>query len=230
MYFAIDLDFFFVFVCGNESCLLVYFGNFLGVQEAFYCSSKVLTISFHKYEKGFFPIDSGSLQEIGESWGRGFNINLPLHHGITDEQYLSLFTRLLPKISTNFSPEVFVIQCGADTLFNDPMKSFNLTSKSLLDCIQQILDLNKPIVFLGGGGYHLADTARLWTLITSLCLNEQLDEDIPEHDYFTSYGPDFTLQTWSGNRVNKNTLTYLDSLIDYIETNQIVLMKKHFLS
>ena len=189
----------------------------------------MLTISFHKYEKGFFPINSGGLEEIGESWGEGFNINLPLHHGINDEQYVLLFTRLLPRISSNFSPDIFVVQCGADTLFNDPMKSFNLTSKSLLNCIQQIINLNKPILFLGGGGYHIADTARLWTLITGLCLNQTLDEDIPEHEYFSYYGPDFTLETWPGNRANKNTSTYLDSLIDSIERNQIVLMKKHFL-
>ena len=204
--------------------------GFVGVQDAFFCSSKVLTVSFHKYEKGFFPINSGGLEEMGETWGRGFNINIPLHHGINDEQYLSLFTRIFPMISSTFSPDVFIVQCGADTLFNDPMKSFNLTSKSILQCVQQIIDLNKPMILLGGGGYHIADTARLWTLITSISLKQTIDYDIPEHDYFTFYGPDFTLDTWPGNRSNRNTSAYLDSLIDYIETNQIVLMKKHFCS
>ncbi len=185
----------------------------------------MLTVSFHKYETGFFPINSGGLEEIGETWGRGFNINIPLHHGIDDQQYLSLFTRLLPKIQSAFQAEVFVVQCGADTLFDDPMKSFNLTTKSLLNCIQQIIDLNKPILFLGGGGYNIADTARLWTSITGLCLNEILDNDIPEHDYFSCYGPDFTLQTWPGNRTNKNQQTYLDHLVNYIEKNQIDLIK-----
>ncbi len=185
----------------------------------------MLTVSFHKYEAGFFPINSGGLEEIGETWGRGFNINIPLHHGIDDQQYLSLFTRLLPKIQSAFQAEVFVVQCGADTLFDDPMKSFNLTTKSLLNCIQQIIDLNKPILFLGGGGYNIADTARLWTSITGLCLNEILDNDIPEHDYFSYYGPDFTLQTWPGNRTNKNQQIYLDHLVNYIEQNQIDLIK-----
>jgi histone deacetylase 8 len=200
----------------------------LGLQEAFYCSSKVLTVSFHKYETGFFPINSGGLDEIGETWGRGFNINIPLHHGINDQQYLSLFTRLLPKIQSTFQAEVFVVQCGADTLFDDPMKSFNLTTKSLLNCIEQILQLNKPILLLGGGGYNIADTARLWTSMTGLCLDEILDNDIPEHDYFSYYGPDFTLETWPGNRTNKNTSAYLEYLVNYIEENQIdlILSKK----
>ncbi|CAF0765649.1 unnamed protein product [Rotaria sp. Silwood1] len=196
-----------------------------GLQEAFYCSSKVLTVSLHKYEAGFFPINSGGLDEIGETWGRGFNINVPLHHGINDDQYLSLFMRLLPKINSSFQPEVFVVQCGADTLFGDPMKSFNLTTKCIINCIEQIINSNKPTLLLGGGGYNIADTARLWTLITGICLNEKLDNDIPEHDYFSYYGPDFTLETWPGNRTNKNSQKYIDSLLDYIEHNQIDIMK-----
>ncbi|CAF4956278.1 unnamed protein product, partial [Rotaria sp. Silwood1] len=195
------------------------------LQEAFYCSSKVLTVSLHKYEAGFFPINSGGLDEIGETWGRGFNINVPLHHGINDDQYLSLFMRLLPKINSSFQPEVFVVQCGADTLFVDPMKSFNLTTKCIINCIEQIINSNKPTLLLGGGGYNIADTARLWTLITGICLNEKLDNDIPEHDYFSYYGPDFTLETWPGNRTNKNSQKYIDSLLDYIEHNQIDIMK-----
>ncbi|CAF2765352.1 unnamed protein product [Rotaria sp. Silwood2] len=168
----------------------------------------------------------GGLDEIGETWGRGFNINVPLRHGINDDQYLSLFMRLLPKINSSFQPEVFVVQCGADTLFGDPMKSFNLTTKSIINCIEQIINLNKPMLLLGGGGYNIADTARLWTSITGICLNETLDNDIPEHDYFSYYGPDFTLETWPGNRTNKNSQKYIDSLLDYIEHNQIDIIKR----
>jgi histone deacetylase 8 len=185
-----------------------------------------LTISLHKYETGFFPINSGALNEIGESWGRGFNINIPFHHGIDDNQYLSLFTRLLPKINSSFQPEVFVVQCGADTLFGDPMKSFNLTTNCIINCVKQIINLNKPILLVGGGGYNLPDTARLWTSIIGICLDELLDNDIPEHDYFSYYGPDFTLNTWPGNRTNKNSQKYIDSLLEYVEQNQIDLIKR----
>ena len=196
-----------------------------GLQEAFYCSSKVLTVSLHKYETGFFPLNSGGLEEIGETWGRGYNINIPFHHGVNDEQYLSTFTRLLPKISQSFQPQVFVLQCGADTLFADPMKSFNLTTKSIVQCVKEVLDLDKPVLILGGGGYHLPDTARLWTSITAACLEESLDNDIPEHDYFPFYGPDFTLETWPGNRSNKNSVSYLDEVLDYVEKHQVHLIQ-----
>lgn len=189
-----------------------------------------MTVSLHKYENGFFPLNSGSLEEIGEAWGRGYNINVPLHHGINDQQYFDIFTRLLPLIEQSFHPEVFVLQFGADTLFGDPMKSFNLTSQCLVKCFEQILQFDRPMLILGGGGYNLADTARLWTSITARCLQVQLDNDIPEHDYFPSYGPDFTLATWPGNRPNKNTQIYLDSLIEFIEKNQISIIRNQIRS
>ena len=185
----------------------------------------MLTVSLHKHERGFFPVDAGGLTEIGDAWGRGYNINLPFHHGIDDQQYLAIFTRLLPMINVSFQPDAFVVQCGADTLFADPMKSFNLTTKAPVNCVQQIIELNKPTLLLGGGGYNPADTARLWTSITGACLGEKLDNDIPEHDYFPRYGPDFTLETWPGNRTNKNTQEYLDGVLEYIERNQIDLIR-----
>lgn len=181
----------------------------------------MLTVSLHKHEPGFFPVDAGALTEIGQAWGRGYNINVPLHHGIDDTQYVSLFSRLLAKINATFRPQVFVVQCGADTLFADPMKSFNLTGTTIVACIEQLIESNKPMLLLGGGGYNIADTARLWTSIIAVCLQTKLDQDIPEHDFFSSYGPDFTLATWPGNRTNKNTAKYLDDVLEYIERNQI---------
>lgn len=197
-----------------------------GVQEAFYCSSKVLTVSLHKHEPGFFPSNSGSLEEIGDSWGRGFNINFPFRHGVNDEQYLQVFSKLLSKIVDSFNPEVFVVQCGGDTLFADPMKSFNLTSHAIVKCVKQIIDLDKPTLLLGGGGYNIADTARLWTSIVAMCLDVQIDDDIPEHDYFSHYGPDFTLKTWPGNRPNKNDQSHLDEMFHFIEANQIKIIQE----
>jgi acetoin utilization deacetylase AcuC-like enzyme len=40
-----------------------------GVEEAFYSSSNVFTISFHMHGVGLFPVDSGDLESTGK--GRG---------------------------------------------------------------------------------------------------------------------------------------------------------------
>jgi len=39
-----------------------------GVQEAFYYSNRIVTLSFHRYGAGFFP-GTGSIDEIGEARG-----------------------------------------------------------------------------------------------------------------------------------------------------------------
>ncbi|CAM9855906.1 unnamed protein product [Sphacelaria rigidula] len=56
-----------------------------GVQEAFYMSDKVMTVSFHHLAKGFFP-GSGHCSETGAGKGRGFNLNVPLMEGEKGEK------------------------------------------------------------------------------------------------------------------------------------------------
>ncbi len=48
-----------------------------GVQEAFYTTDRVMTVSFHKYGDYFFPM-TGDLLEIGHDRGRYYSINVPL--------------------------------------------------------------------------------------------------------------------------------------------------------
>ena len=71
-----------------------------GVQEAFYFTDRVMTVSFHKYGNNFFPgtgefqieLFGGSspvslvcMYEIGAETGRYYSINVPLREGITDD-------------------------------------------------------------------------------------------------------------------------------------------------
>ncbi|CAN0203713.1 unnamed protein product, partial [Hapterophycus canaliculatus] len=51
-----------------------------GLQEAFYFSNKVMTMSFHHLAKGFFP-GAGQCSERGAGSGRDFNLNIPLKEG-----------------------------------------------------------------------------------------------------------------------------------------------------
>ena len=57
-----------------------------GVEEAFFTTNRVMTVSFHQYGEEFFP-GSGSIDSIGEASGRHYSINVPLKPGITDDQY-----------------------------------------------------------------------------------------------------------------------------------------------
>jgi len=53
-----------------------------GVEEAFYTSNRVMTVSFHRYGD-FFP-GTGDVKEVGVGEGAGYSLNVPLKRGIDD--------------------------------------------------------------------------------------------------------------------------------------------------
>lgn len=89
-----------------------------GVQEAFYTTDRVMTVSFHKYDGEFFP-GTGSGDEAGIGKGKNFAINVPLRDGIDDESYVALFKLIMQVVIPKFQPSIIVAQCGADSLGGD---------------------------------------------------------------------------------------------------------------
>ncbi|KAH9499073.1 Histone deacetylase 8 [Bulinus truncatus] len=189
-----------------------------GVEEAFSTTCKVMTVSFHKMSPGFFP-GSGDVDDIGTGRGKYFTVNVPLMDGIKDKEYFSIFTRVMKQVKEKFAPDAVVMQCGADTLSDDPMVSFNLTHLALAKCVCYILTWNLPTVLLGGGGYNFPNTARCWTFLTALAAGKKLPVDIPEHEYLLDYGPSYELTTSPGNKKNCNTDQYLTTIVNKIEKN-----------
>jgi histone deacetylase 1/2 len=56
-----------------------------GVEEAFYTTDRVMTVSFHKYGE-YFP-GTGDLRDIGAGRGKYYAVNFPMRDGIDDECY-----------------------------------------------------------------------------------------------------------------------------------------------
>ena len=76
-----------------------------GVQEAFYLTDRVMSVSFHKYGNFFFPgtgvcvclsvclcvcievgfMTAGDMYEIGGEKGKYYSVNVPLKDGIDDQ-------------------------------------------------------------------------------------------------------------------------------------------------
>lgn len=68
-----------------------------GVQEAFYLSDRVMTVSFHKYGNQFFP-GTGDCYEIGAQNGKYYSVNVPLKDGINDTAYHDVFKPVMDGI------------------------------------------------------------------------------------------------------------------------------------
>ena len=65
-----------------------------GVEEAFYTTNRVMTVSFHKYGN-YFP-GTGALTDTGVDSGKGYAVNVPLKDGMDDASYQSIFDPVSP--------------------------------------------------------------------------------------------------------------------------------------
>ncbi|KAI8854339.1 hypothetical protein BC829DRAFT_413250 [Chytridium lagenaria] len=72
-----------------------------GVQEAFYQSDRVMTVSFHRYDGTFFP-GTGALDETGFKAGKNHAINIPLQEFIDDESYAYIFEKVMTNVMEVF--------------------------------------------------------------------------------------------------------------------------------
>lgn len=147
-----------------------------GVQDAFYGRDDVMTISFHESGQTLFP-GTGFPNEVGTGAGKGYSVNVPLPTGTGDESYMIAFRKLALPLIGKFDPDVIVMELGMDALAGDPLAHLNLTNNAYADLIEAVMRFDKPILAVGGGGYHPRNTARGWALAWSI-MSGQDDQDI----------------------------------------------------
>ncbi|KAJ1882003.1 hypothetical protein GGI01_003425 [Coemansia sp. RSA 376] len=182
-----------------------------GVEEAFYTTDRVMSVSFHKYGD-FFP-GTGHLEDVGVAKGKGYAVNVPLRDGIDDDSYRSIFQPVMRMVMERFRPNAIVMQCGTDSLSGDRIGSFNLSMKGHAACVEFMKSFNVPLFCLGGGGYTIRNVARTWAYETSVLLDEELDPVLPFNDYYDFYGPEFRLDVPASNMDNTNSREYLEKIM-----------------
>lgn len=164
-----------------------------GVEEAFWSSDRVLTLSIHKYDSlNFFP-GTGDLDRTGpdneDNRGAHHAVNVPLNDGIDDESYLYMFKTIVQKCVDHFVPTAIVLQCGADSLAGDRLGRFNVKIEGHGACVAFCKSLNIPLLLVGGGGYTPRNVARCWAYETSVAIGAQhnMNNRLPEHTPFISH-------------------------------------------
>lgn len=150
-----------------------------GVEEAFLTTDRVLTLSFHQFGDVFFP-GTGKIQDTGAKDGRYHSLNVPLKEGIDDDKYIRLFDNIVKKAIEVFNPDTIVMQCGADSLGDDKLGSFNLTVHGHARAVQTVLGMGRPVILLGGGGYSITNVARCWAFETAVAVGETIPDEIPK--------------------------------------------------
>ena len=150
-----------------------------GVQNAFYDSDRVLTISLHESGEYLFP-GTGFVEEMGVGQGDGYSVNVPLFPYTGDDVYVWAMEQVVPPLLKAFHPDVLATQLGIDTYVSDPLTHLALTTRGYERAVQMLADLELPWLAFGGGGYDLGAVARCWTLAYGIMAGREWPDEIPE--------------------------------------------------
>lgn len=188
-----------------------------GVEEAFYTTDRVMTLSLHKYGD-YFP-GTGMLEDVGYGKGKYYSVNVPLKDGIDDMTYEQIFNPIVSKIMETYRPSVIVLQCGADSISGDKLGCFNLSNIGHGNCVKFVKSFNVPTIILGGGGYTVENVSKVWTYDTAMTLGIDINKDIPYNEYIDYYGPHYKLEIPRLNIPNMNTKEDLDRILETVSEN-----------
>jgi acetoin utilization deacetylase AcuC-like enzyme len=135
----------------------VHHGN--GTQAVFYTDPSVLFISLHQHPATCYP-GTGYEEETGRGAGRGSTLNIPLHPGGGDAEYLeAMELHVLPKLE-DFRPQVLLLSAGFDAHADDPLAQMKMSDDGF-DAITRALvafanhQCSGRIVSILEGGYNL---------------------------------------------------------------------------
>ncbi len=197
-----------------------------GVQEAFYDTDRVLTISLHETGLALFP-GTGFEQEIGTKAGEGYSVNVPLPPGTDDELFTYAFIEVVPMLVEAFKPDIIVSQLGVDTFQSDPLAHLNVTTNGFCRMVGMIKSLASKWVALGGGGYDVGNVAKAWTLAWAIMNDTDAPDKIPE-----SFLHLYPVSAFSSGKLRDDRLTEegatkenmrreVDRVIRYVKENII---------
>ncbi|MBO9509787.1 acetoin utilization protein AcuC [Thalassospira sp. A3_1] len=127
-----------------------------GVQIAFADDDRVLTVSMH--EEGLWP-KTGHIDDIAG----GFARNLPMPSGMNDDEMRYVLNEYFLPLAQQFSPQAIVLQCGCDTLAEDPLSRQMLGNQAIWDVVGAMIKMAPRCLVLGGGGYNPYGVARCWS-------------------------------------------------------------------
>jgi acetoin utilization deacetylase AcuC-like enzyme len=123
-----------------------------GTQEIFYTRPDVFTVSLHADPRQEYPFFLGFADEIGESAGEGFHLNLPLPWGTAWSTYTPALDTAIQRIR-DYGADVVVVSLGVDTFEQDPISKFKLKHDDYLQTGRMIASLGLPTLFVMEGGY-----------------------------------------------------------------------------
>lgn len=123
----------------------VHHGN--GTEAVFRGDGSVLFVSLHQWP--FYPGSGGpgtSDQHV---------LNVPLSAGSGDDEYLSVFEKLVEPAVVGFEPDVLIVSAGFDAHEGDPLGQMELSAAGIRDLSRRCAALAPRTAAVLEGGYNL---------------------------------------------------------------------------
>jgi acetoin utilization protein AcuC len=142
----------------------VHFGN--GTSDIFYSDPNFLYISIHQDPRTIYP-GTGFIDQIGRGPGEGYNVNIPLPPGTSDQTYLYAVNDIFVPLAEEFKPDIILANGGSDAHFADTLGQLQLTSQGyfqLSNIIAKVSDrvCNSKLVLMVGSGYNPVVLPTCW--------------------------------------------------------------------
>ena len=166
-----------------------------GTAEAFYNENKVLFIDIHQDPRTLYP-GTGFLNEMGESRGKGFTVNIPLSPGTSDKSYQYVFEEIIFPIAKEFKPEIIIRNGGSDPYFGDGLTNLGLTLDGFRIIGEKVRILAKQLcqekeIDLIASGYNQKVLPITWLSLISGLLDLKVKLKEPQKPIFSK---DFKLR------------------------------------
>ncbi|MEE4300922.1 MAG: histone deacetylase family protein [Pseudomonadales bacterium] len=129
-----------------------------GVQEIFYDRDDVLYVSIHGDTTNFYPAVTGFEEERGVGAGEGFNLNLPMPHGSSEDVFFSRLAEAVAAIDA-FGPDALVVTLGFDVHEKDPQAKVAVSSDGFRRLGETVAAFGRPLLVVQEGGYYLEGLA-----------------------------------------------------------------------
>jgi acetoin utilization deacetylase AcuC-like enzyme len=168
-------------VYGVERALIVdydvHHGN--GTEEIFYRDPSVFYLSTH--QSPLYP-GTGSVYEIGEGAGEGYNLNVPLPPGTGDDGFAQVADAIIGPVVERFRPQIMFVSAGFDAHWSDPLAQLRLTLSGYDRLTRALIEMAAQwcegrLVFVLEGGYNLPALSLGWSNVTYALLGEPICHD-----------------------------------------------------
>jgi acetoin utilization protein AcuC len=144
-----------------------------GVFYDFEGDPAVIFADTHEDGRFLYP-GTGRRDERGLGAAAGTKLNIPLMPGAGDAEFFAAFDEIEDFLGP-FEPELYLLQCGADSLAGDPITHLQFSADAHAEAARRLRALadrtaGGRLLAMGGGGYNRQNLARCWTrVVEALC-------------------------------------------------------------